>query len=248
MEYHGRIMPSWNIHTAHVERLLAEHRAEDLGIADVNAFLFGNYVPDIYLGFMVQDTTFRIDYCLTHLATPSVTPIPDAAEFWDTCIARRRPKTDSAMSLTLGAWAHLVADRIYNGNFRDFCATRDTPQGDELRLLKQGDFHLFGHSLDISSLVEVTPDLLDAANRFRPYSILPDDVRRATDVANAIVGGHDVKSYPETFQLLTEEWMNATFDTCADLLGAWLVAWQELERDGMPVKSADVRAKAGLPV
>lgn len=236
-------MPSWNIHTAHVERLLAEHRAQDLGIEDVNAFLFGNYVPDIYLGFMVQDTTFRIDYCLTHLATPSVTPIPNADKFWDTCIARRRPKDASAVSLTLGAWAHLVADRIYNGSFRDFCETRDTPQGDELRLLKQGDFHLFGHSLNISSLVEVTPELLDAANRFRPYSILADDVRRATDVANAIVRGAEVKSYPETYRLLTEEWMNSVFDACDELLGKWLVAWQELERDGKSATAADVRAE-----
>ena len=58
-------MPSWNIHTAHVERLLADCEPDDLGIEDVNAFLFGNYVPDIYLGFMVADITFHVDYCRT---------------------------------------------------------------------------------------------------------------------------------------------------------------------------------------
>lgn len=240
-------MPSWNIHTAHVERLLAEHQAQDLGIADVNAFLFGNYVPDIYLGFMVQDTTFRIDYCLTHLAMPSVTPLPNADEFWDTCVARRLPNADSAVSLTLGAWAHLVADRVYNGSFRDFCETHDTPKGDELRLLKQGDFNLFGHSLGISSIVEVTPELLEAANRFRPYSVLPDDVRRAADVANAIVRGDDAKPVPDDYQLLSAKWMNATFDTCNEQIGTWLVAWQELEREGNRVTAEDVRVKAGLP-
>ena len=39
-------MPSWNIHTAHVERLLREEGAAALGVVDVNAFLFGNFVPD----------------------------------------------------------------------------------------------------------------------------------------------------------------------------------------------------------
>lgn len=240
-------MPSWNIHTAHVERLLAEHQAEDLGIADVNSFLFGNYVPDIYLGFMVPDTTFRIDYCLTHMAKPRLIPLPDADQFWNNCVSRRRPTTDSGLSLTLGAWAHLVADRVYNGTFRDFCQTHDTPHGDELRLMKQGDFDLFGHSLGISSTVEITPELLDAANRFRQYSVLPDDVRKSVDVANAIVQGEDVKPVPDDYQLLSAEWMAGTFGQCNERLGAWLAAWQELERDGSPVKADDVRAKAGLP-
>ena len=39
-------MPSWNI-LPHVERLLAEYDQEELGIHDVNCFLFGNLVPDI---------------------------------------------------------------------------------------------------------------------------------------------------------------------------------------------------------
>ena len=85
-------MPSWNIHTAHVERLLSQRTPDELGIEDVNAFLFGNYVPDIHLGFMVPDTTYRIDYCVTHIARPSMIPLPDADRFWDDCVARRRPK------------------------------------------------------------------------------------------------------------------------------------------------------------
>ena len=240
-------MPSWNIHTAHVERLLTRHDAQDLGIADVNAFLFGNYVPDIYLGFMVPDTTFRIDYCLTHLAEPGLTPLPEADRFWNSCIARRLPTVDARVSLTLGVWAHLVADRIYNGNFKAFCATHDTPRGDELRVMKQGDFNLFGHTLGISSLVEVTPDLLDAANSFRQYSVLPADAKRAVEVANAIVCGELAQPNHDAYQLLTDEWLTDTFDECDGILGGWLLAWQELARAGKPVKAADVRAKAGLP-
>ena len=32
-------MPSWNIHTAHVERLLSQRTPDDLGIEDVNAVI-----------------------------------------------------------------------------------------------------------------------------------------------------------------------------------------------------------------
>ena len=55
-------MPSWNIHTAHVERLLREHGASELGIGDKDAFLMGNLLPDVYVGYMVPDASWRIDY------------------------------------------------------------------------------------------------------------------------------------------------------------------------------------------
>ena len=43
-------MPSWNIHTAHAELLLREEGAAALGIRDVDAFLLGNLLPDVYVG------------------------------------------------------------------------------------------------------------------------------------------------------------------------------------------------------
>ena len=62
-------MPSWNIHTAHVERLLREEGAARLGVRDVNAFLFGNFLPDIYVGYMVPVPVVRLrDYRETHFA------------------------------------------------------------------------------------------------------------------------------------------------------------------------------------
>ncbi|MBQ9000359.1 MAG: hypothetical protein IJ087_00705 [Eggerthellaceae bacterium] len=222
-------MPSWNIHTAHVERLFAEHSANELGIADANAFLFGNYAPDIYLGFMVPDTTFRLDYCLTHLATPHNIPAPDADRFWDECIAHeaRKPKSGNVMSLTLGAWAHLVADRTYNLRFRQFCDTRDTPQGEQLRLRKQADFDLFGHSLGIASCAEANDELYDAARRFRPYSILPADVERTIEVAAAIVRESAARVDAGEYQLLSPEWLAETFELCHTLIAGRLLAWRE---------------------
>ena len=241
--YHVHIMPSWNIHTAHVERLLADHKAGELGIEDANAFLFGNYAPDIYLGFMVEDTTYRIDYCLTHNAVPHVIPVPDADRFWDECICHpvRKAATPSGTSLALGAWAHLVADRTYNARFRSFCETHDVPHGDELRRRKQADFGFFGQTLGTSRLVDVTPELLEAARAFRPYSILPEDVRRAVDVANAITREGGRRNEHHAYRLLDPAWMRDAFEACNAHLESWLLARVRLLREDAPITADAVR-------
>ena len=240
-------MPSWNIHTAHVESLLGAHRAEDLGIADTNAFLFGSYVPDIYVGFMVSDVSLHIDYCITHIAKISMIPLADADCFWDHYVARRTPSSPAGLSLVLGAWAHLVADRFYNSRFRAYAVSHEMPEGDEMRLGKQGDFDLFGRSLGITSLVCPTDELIEAAWKFRPYSIFADDVKRAADVANGIVRESQASApSPNGYQLLTAEWLTSVFKACDERLLIWLEAWQRLKAQGSPCLAADVRAEAGL--
>ncbi len=240
-------MPSWNIHIAHVERLCAERNPEQLGVSDANAFLFGNFVPDLYLGFMVHDTTYRIDYLLTHLAKPSSIPIPDADLFWDRYICRHVPDTESGRSLVLGAWAHLVADRFYNGRFRTFAARLEGLSGDELRTRKQADFDLFGHCLGISSKVQDTPELKAAAHGFWPYRVLADDADRAIAVANAIVDDCATAPSCAEYQLLDEGWFTDTFEACNERLVVWLETWQRLLARGACVKAQSIRAEAGLP-
>lgn len=241
-------MPSWNIHTAHAERLFADYDAEGLGIGDENAFLFGGYVPDVYVGFMVPDASFRIDYCITHIAEPDAVPVPDADRFWDRYIARRLPSSPAGASLALGAWAHLVADGVYNGRFQSFRLERGLPADDELRTRKQADFDLFGRSTGISRIVKVTPALVEAAESFRPYRIAADDVALAVDVANAIVraaSGGELHG-DARYQLLGSEWMGETFALCHEFLVSWLCAWRELAgADGLCL-SADIRVRAGL--
>lgn len=222
-------MPSWNIHTAHVERLSENRTLESCGIEDIDAFLLGNYLPDVYLGFMVPDATMRIDYCITHIAEPNTIPIPDADRFWSRYIERRVPSSSTGKSLVLGAWAHLATDRCYNSRFRDFCDTHDTPDGEELRTCKQADFDLFGRSLGISSSVHITPALLEAAWKFRPYRVFADDVRRMVDVADAIVRNREPAS-SDAYQLLDASWMSETFEACQEQLVAGLEAWRQLER------------------
>lgn len=256
VEYDCRIMPSWNVHTAIVERLLAGRNISALGIEDANTFLFGNYVPDIYVGFMVPDASWHIDYCITHLAKIELIPVPNSDLFWDYYVGRRKPASAAGVDLVVGAWAHLVADRFYNERFRTFLLAHDVPEGEALRKAKQGDFDTFGRSLGVTSLVEATPSLVDAAWDFKPYRLLPDDIARAVEVANAIVResrpasearGRSIANY----QILDEKWMRTILDDCVEYLLVWLETWQRFEGAGRRCLAADIRAVAaagsGLP-
>lgn len=248
MRYHGCNMPSWNIHTAHVESLLSRRDPKELGIEDVNTFLFGNFAPDIYVGFMVPEASLRIDYCVTHVAQINMIPVANADMFWDLYIGYRTPSDPSTLSLTLGAWAHLVADRYYNGNFRTYWLQCDIAGGDVQRIAKQADFELFGNSLRLQTCTQATQQLLEAAYNFRPYRILEEDVNRSIDIANAIVRNNGKAHLTQTsYQVLSKAWLDRVFSDCTDRLEIWLETWQRLVSQGLPFRAADIRAAAGLP-
>lgn len=80
-------MPSWNIHIAHAEGLLEDGGPFAGVVQDQNAFLFGNLVPDIYVGYMVPSVAEPIPYRVTHFAAPEHIPKPREAEFWATYAA-----------------------------------------------------------------------------------------------------------------------------------------------------------------
>lgn len=80
-------MPSWNIHIAHAEELLASGGALAAAVCDRNAFLFGNVLPDIRVGYMVPGIVEPIPYRVTHFAKPEHIPKPREWEFWDTYVA-----------------------------------------------------------------------------------------------------------------------------------------------------------------
>lgn len=83
----GWDMPSWNIHIAHAEGLLAEDGPVARVVRDRNAFLFGNLIPDIYVGYMVPGIVHPIPYRVTHFAKPEHIPKPREAEFWAQYVA-----------------------------------------------------------------------------------------------------------------------------------------------------------------
>ncbi len=80
-------MPSWNIHIAQTERLLSRDGAVARAVRDENAFLLGNVIPDIMVGYMVPGIAEPIPYRVTHCAEPSPIPKPREREFWDEFVA-----------------------------------------------------------------------------------------------------------------------------------------------------------------
>ena len=64
----GVAMPSWNIHIAQTERLLARAGTLADNVRDRNAFLFGCVVPDIFVGYMVPGIADPIPYRITLFA------------------------------------------------------------------------------------------------------------------------------------------------------------------------------------
>ncbi len=209
-------MPSWNIHTAHVERLLREEGASALGISDINAFLVGNFVPDIYVGYMVPNMTHRIDYKMTHLAQRSHIPTPDYQTFWDFYIARFPEVSD----VTLGAWAHLVCDHVYNDHTRAYLDRIGMKPGEEARIGKQADFALFGRTLHIALRPHVDEEVLAQCAAFPQYSIEEADVRGAVAAACDIVEQnqeHFVEDEP-SYQLLTAEFFSTARDEAHQII------------------------------
>ncbi|MGI6756009.1 MAG: zinc dependent phospholipase C family protein [Atopobiaceae bacterium] len=214
-------MPSWNIHTAHVEHLLSEFGAPALGIQDPNAFLFGNMVPDIYVGYMVPDVSFKIRYRTTHFAEPSFIPSPHF-DYYAAIYVDGRAATD----MELGAWTHLVADNVYNTMTREYIASVGVAPGEKTRVRKQGDFDLFGHTLNLTRTCQLNDALIDEAARFSEYPIAEEDVRKTVAVARGIVEDtvlHHVSGTPD-YSLLTPEFFAHAFDRVNRICAAGLLA------------------------
>jgi len=200
-------MPSWNIHTAHVERLLREEEPSALGIRDANAFLFGNLVPDIYVGYMVPEPTRKIAYRKTHFADPSYVPEPRYDEFFERYVLPSADVDGRVSDVVLGAWAHLVADHVYNARFNRLLEERGLKPGTKIRIRKQGDFNTFGRTLDISQVPVPTPELIAQCAAFPQYPVAEPDVRATCEVMGTIVvqNAEDHVSDP-TYSLLGDEY------------------------------------------
>ena len=201
-------MPSWNIHTAHVERLLVEEPPESLGICDTNAFLFGNLVPDIYVGYVVSPITRKIDYKDTHFADPGFIPAPDASRFYNELV-----RGCAHSDLALGAWTHLICDHYYNMRTTEYIARIGVEPGTQTRIRKQADFDVFGRTFDISSVPTPNDALLREAAGFAQYAIDEPDVYATIEAQRGIVEKNrreHVCGVP-AYSLLTAEFFESTF-------------------------------------
>lgn len=215
-------MPSWNIHTAHVERLLREEGAEALGIRDVNTFLVGNFVPDTYVGYMVPDASHRIDYKLTHFAQREHIPLPGYDQFWEFYMRDKGVVSD----LVLGAWCHLVADHIYNAHTRRYLERIGVQPGEQARIGKQSDFALFGRTLRISLRPQVTDGLIRAGEEFPQYSIEEPDMRATVAAACRIVDANCANQVDDPdYQLLSAEFFETARAEADEVMREGLLAY-----------------------
>lgn len=226
-------MPSWNIHTAHAERLLAEEGPDALGIRDVDAFLLGNLAPDIYVGYMVPDVSRKIEYRTTHFADPGFVPEPRYGEFFARYIV---PSTDAegrVSDVTLGAWTHLVADNVYNHHANAFIFAHGIRPGEKTRERKQGDFALFGRTLDISLVPRPTETVMAQCAAFPQYALDEADVRATCHVMADIVSDnaeHHVTGTP-TYSLLPADFFSSTFAEADRRMRAGLHAYVRGQAD-----------------
>lgn len=218
-------MPSWNIHAALTEQLLVSNEAAALGIQDTNAFLFGNLVPDIYVGYMVSDASHTLRYIDTHFADSTHIPVPRAQEFWDTYV-EPLAHSGGANDLTKGVWAHLLADKTYNKRVRAYNAEHHIQNGEQTRIKKQHDFDLFGHSLAPSQRLVVTKSLLADAANFAQYAIDPDDVYAASRAFSSYLERMKKAPKETTYQLLSQAFIQETFDEIVKMVTHKLANYQ----------------------
>lgn len=222
-------MPSWNIHIAYVERALGTFGADSLGIRDPNSFLFGNLVPDIYVGYLVRPITRKIAYRETHFADPAFVPYPRYWEFWE---RYARPSADGeghVSDVTLGAWTHLMADNVFNARTNERIAELGIAPGERTRERKQSDFDLYGRTLDISHAPEPTAHLLAEAAAFPQYEIAAPDARGACAAAARTVTQNRegcVTGAPE-YSMLDAAFFSETFDFVYHLVVRNLRAYSE---------------------
>lgn len=294
-------MPSWNIHIAHAERLLKGGGSVARAVRDGNAFLFGNLIPDIYVGYMVPGVVRPVPYRVTHFAKPEHIPKPRAGEFFDAYVlplarecglldalgddcatgggvgapgfafdasgfadagkhvpalpwhapaslaaevahvspahtpmfewdfdvaqtaacqrdafatSRRALSRDelrrSLFDMVLGTWVHLLADCMWNQAVSDLLDARGEQPSRDFRIKKQGDFDLFGKSLELDLLPRLTPQLIEVAAAFPQYEIDAASVSATCAIAHETVRtNHPVAG--AAYRLLDEEFFNRVF-------------------------------------
>ncbi|WP_051353649.1 hypothetical protein [Atopobium fossor] len=190
-----------------------------MGIASANCFLFGNLVPDIYVGYMVQPLTKTLSYCRTHVAVDEFMPTPCYNEFWDLYVVPLLADGPSPeRDLALGAWAHLVCDHSYNLAARKVALAAGYKPGDGVRVLKQSDFDDYGKSLSISMVPKLTPTLIRAAHSFSQYPIDKPDVTAAIDAAQRIVDTNTPAMPSPSYRLLSTEFFETTAQAAHNII------------------------------
>lgn len=260
-------MPSWNLHIAQAQAVLARDCALVRTVRDQNAFLFGNLVPDIRVGYMVPGIARPIPYRITHFAKPEPIPKPREGEFWQVHVVPRlatRPGSciealsieaerervnrihyperykgepsieedleaaaaaeslnpvdvsSSSLDMILGAWAHLLADNIWNTRVNEYLEAHGGRPSESFRIKKQSDFDWFGRTLALSLIPVANPRLIEAASAFPQYALAREEVIATVGVAHETVRVNEGANEHPPYQLLTDKFFEQTFAEVVD--------------------------------
>lgn len=208
-------MPSWGIHLA------AATEAVRCLCVEENAFLFGNILPDILCGYVVEDVSCVLDYFETHrsfVSSPNVMPsFPNCKLFledFNDCM-----NDDTA----IGYYFHLLTDFTWN----TYAAKRlhglspeDYSRGEQLTLnrMKQLDFSLFDYRLtermDIH-FPRYERSLYESAVRLLPVTV--EDCRKGAAVAERIAHG-EIPPQSSEYYIFTQQELNELYDSSTEKL------------------------------
>ncbi|MGN0070865.1 MAG: hypothetical protein ACI361_03370 [Atopobiaceae bacterium] len=213
-----------------MERLLSEEGADVLGIRNIGNFLFGNFLPDLYVGWMVPDVSHKLPYGTTHMAETAAIPVPQYQKFWDLYIEGK--DAHLVTDVVLGAWAHLVCDAGYNGATRRYIAEIGVKPGDTTRIRKQKDFELYGRTFFLERRVPLTDTLVEECAAFPQYPIEAEDVKKGVRAADVLLDGNNAHHLDEVpaYSLLTPEFFKETGDAVDAILRQGLLRFGKAAR------------------
>ncbi len=117
----------------------------------------------------------------------------------------------SCVDLTLGTWAHLLADNIWNTRVNEYLEAHGGRPSDSFRIKKQSDFDWFGRSRPLRLIPVASVRLIEAAARFAQYPIERDLVIATAGVAHETVRVNEGTDQHPPYQLLSDEFFAQTF-------------------------------------
>ena len=122
------------------------------------------------------------------------------------------------LDLCLGAWAHLLADHIWNARVNEYLDLIGGKPGEEFRIKKQGDFDAFGRTLALppAAVPAETPALVRAAAAFPQYAVEEPFVHDSLVVMFDIARSNGGRPEHLPYRLLTDEFFDTVFNEVLD--------------------------------
>lgn len=161
-----------------------------------------------------RDRINRIHYPARYENEPA--PVEDPRQIIAANSTAEVDVASSCFDLTLGTWAHLLADNIWNTRVNEYLEAHGGRPSESFRIKKQSDFDWFGRTLPLHLVPVATDRLASAAERFAQYPVSRDEVIATVGVAHETVRVNEGTDQHPPYQLLTDEFFIQTFVEVVD--------------------------------